>query len=88
MKRFVNRKVRNGRVKVEGKWFSPSVGETHRFDGKKYMFFIYRDSLNQEIKGLGLWGSVYNYKIGEHNADDELLIDEKGKLKWAFWNKV
>ena len=87
MRNFYVRKVRNGRVKIENKWFEVSPF-TRRFDGKKFAFGVYREPDTQNVYALQMWCSEYRYKFGLKNEDDDLMVDGEYSLPWLFWKLV
>ncbi len=80
MSKFVLRKIRNGRVKVNGKWFVPdddvvwSDGRREmkydgRLDGQRWAFAVYEKA---SPPMLALWGTEALFKAaGRKDSEDE-----------------
>jgi hypothetical protein len=90
-KRFVLRKIRNGRVKVGGLWYRPD--EIHqkydgRCDGMVYLFGRYEyheGQLGSHI--LAMWGTekAARHEDETHPYGPELMED--GSIPWYFWHE-
>jgi hypothetical protein len=87
--RFVIRTIKNGRVRINGRYFVPDkryLEYDGRLDGMRYAFGLYWS--NGEMESLvECWGTEVNY----HNHDteswepDPQLVD--GYYPWAIWHE-
>jgi hypothetical protein len=87
--RFVDRKVRNGRVKIFGRWFYPSeqwLKYDWRLDEVWYHFGLYEGAPG-DLKDFGfLLGTTESSKKsmrGEEYDHGPELID--GHFPWCWW---
>jgi hypothetical protein len=81
---IVLRKVRNGRVKIGGKWFYAPEPDIGRFDGLRLAFGTYYRSWKDDIEDfIFLWGTEEQFK---NEKDPNPIHVEDGILKWAWWN--
>ncbi len=98
MRRFVIRKIKDGRVKIFGKYFYPDdrfMKYDGRLDGMRYAFGLYwtRTKSGWIIDGINLWGTEEVYKAAPYKQNYEELtaipgpecVD--GKYNWAFWSE-
>jgi hypothetical protein len=84
------RTVRNGKVRIHGKEYSPS--EQHkkyngRFEGLRLAFGIYPD--NPEF--VSLWGSAAEFHATEEERDKlwpGITCDEDHAYPWLWWNRI
>lgn len=88
MRHFAIRTVKNGKVKIQGKSFTPS--EQHQrydgeLDGLRYVFGLYHNYANGELQFISLWGSEQFYKTGIDQQPPEVI---DGTLPWIWWNEV
>lgn len=88
--RFVTRKIKDGRVKIYGRWFKPEEKWQKydgRLDGMKYAFGLYLDAKGNIEDFVYMWGTEEAYR---YNGDDfkgaqpEIMPD--GGLPWSGWN--
>ncbi len=88
MKTWNLRKIRQGRVKIGGKWFRPD--ETHmkydgRLDGMVYLFGLYKS--NPDLAAL--WGTERAYRAKtdeEYKHEWETRPDcINGAFVWYSW---
>jgi hypothetical protein len=80
MSKFVLRKIRNGRVKVDGKWFAPDpeygsldkenkvIPYDGRLDGQVWLFGTYP---NTEPALLALWGTKEVYEASKDYDEND-----------------
>ena len=85
------RKIRNGRVKINGNWYVPSFNHIpydSRLDGEKWVFAVYE----KEDKFVSLWGSEAEYKAKTEEERVKLWSKRKdiidGYFPWQWWVKV
>ena len=83
---FVFHKIRNGRVKIGGRWFY--VNDRFRqykgeLDGLRYAFGVYRGE-----SFVSLWGSEAEYRdtsnVGNHTRPE---VVDGGLMPWVWWNE-
>jgi len=94
-KKFVIRKVRDGRVKIYGRWFySETPGP--QLEGLRFAFGLYWE---RQPQGWGLlnycvlWGTEACYWAldddaaydWECKAQKSILQDQEGYLCWEYW---
>lgn len=86
--RFVIRKIRNGRVKIFGRWYYASDQYEKydgRLDGLRYAFGLYeRDGVLQDF--VYLWGGERQFHTIEDLKEPVPEMLEDGGLPWCWWN--
>ena len=89
MKHFVIRTIRKGRVRIHGKWFTPS--EQHQkyngqLEGLRYVFSLYPNHATGGLeKFVSLWGLDQYDKEGFLVSGPEVV---NGYLPWIWWNEI
>ncbi len=99
----VLRKIRKGKVKVNGRWFEPdtlggkwAIPYDGRLDGQIWLFGTYD---NTQPALLALWGSKEKYEASkDYDPDDpdnpyyQLCYKEMniidGVVQWYFWREI
>lgn len=92
MRRWVVRKIRHGRVKINGRWFVPkqyahdAIPYDGRLDGMRYLFALYPylptlANLHSEARLMGK--SVEEIEAAWPGPE---CVD--GKFSWCFWEAV
>ena len=79
------RKVRQGRIKLDNRWWRPD--ETHKkydggLDGGSFVFLIYPPPT---VDLVALWGTVA--QLDDIHASDE-ATEVDGGFPWYFWYPV
>ena len=101
MKRWAVRTVRNGRVKVYGRYYAPDVPAKPEMEGKRFMFGLYfvgspKKGIQATRRGrrfIYLWGTqreaenVQAWIDGEIDDHSIYTIDDGG-LAWCWWNEI
>jgi len=91
---WATRTVKDGKVKVWGKWFGPDkryLKYDGRLDGIRFLFGVYwrlaKDGGEYEHYMLGLWGTEEAAKSSDsHYPDGPENVD--GTLPWYWWDPV
>jgi hypothetical protein len=95
MSNFVIRKIRHGKVKINGVYYAPSnrfKDYDNRLDGQLYVFGLYDNTTDF----VSLWGSkkmseffqkTTDWKELEKYPDGDDVMDD-GKMPWVWWNKI
>lgn len=96
---MVLRTIRNGKVKINGVWFTPTVREhetsipyTGQLDGQRWAFGLYYGPKNYETfdengwnrRVVFMWGSKEAY----HDLDNDWPGDNciNGYFQWDWWD--
>lgn len=84
---FAIRTVKDGRVKIKGKYFYPPSPYDGRFEKKRFAFGLYRNYSNSGVEGIEnycqLWGTESEYKT--FCMEDTPIYVEDSIFKWMFW---
>ena len=92
-KNVVLRKIRKGRVKINGYWFSPNgIPVPPILEGKNCAFCLYWTGRQME-NFVSLWGSEEMYKSVCYESFEKASMDwyktstdNDGFPNWAWWN--
>jgi hypothetical protein len=90
--RFAIRKVKDGKVKIFGKFFSPSeqwLKYDGRLDNQKFAFGLYYGAKSDREGYVCLWGTEKEYKshsVGKEWSNEIYMVDNS--LPWLWWNEV
>ena len=97
-KRIVLRKIRRGRVKINGYWFEPDdISVPLELEGKRCAFGVYWTGSKTENRWqienfVSLWGSEEMHNsINDESFTNayhdwgEISTDNDGFLNWAWW---
>ena len=93
---FVIRTIRNGKVKIKGKWFYPygDIPYDGRLDGIAYAFGLYEkhDNSGGFEDFVEMWGTAsYYYAWGDIDKDEWMdkiptpHVEKDGRVRWDFW---
>lgn len=88
MSEFAIRKIRNGRVRIKGKWFYPREDSRKykgELDGSKFAFGLYWGG-HCFLDFICLWGTEKAYHSDDPSVDwpGPNYID--GFFQWAWWD--
>ena len=96
--RMVVRTIRNGRVKIGGKWYAPFdkwMKYDGRLDGMRYAFARYWHGKGGEVEPfISLWGTEAYYKgladdDQEINSPSHIVQGDGGVIfEWVWWDEV
>ena len=95
---FVIRTIRNGRVKIKGRWFYP-YGEPKydgRLDGISYAFGLYKKVGGEIENFVYCWGTASYYyawgDVDEENWWGEKIptpnVEPNGTVLWNSWRTI
>ena len=91
---WATRTVKDGKVKVWGKWFKPDehhLKHDGRLEGIRFLFGVYwrvaKDRLGYEHYMLALWGTEEHAKSKDPEFPNGPEIVD-GTVPWYFWEPV
>lgn len=86
--RFAIRTIRNGRVKINHRWFSPrdqGLKYDSRLDGMRYEFGLYWTGDRMESY-ISLWGTEEIHRTHNFDLEQPEVVD--GTLPWMWWDEI
>ena len=82
---FAIRKIRNGKVKINKKWYSPREEYNGELDNMWYVFGLYVN----DSSFVSLWGTKEMYfseDISKHHGKTPDCIN--GIFYWTWWKEI
>jgi hypothetical protein len=86
MKYFAIRTVRNGMVKINGKYFKPERDCTP-LEGQRFAFALYWTGKVQS-PFVALWGTLEEYHTSDIEKDFQQPYCVDGVYVWMWWDQV
>lgn len=81
------RTVRNGKVKILGKWYKPDDEYNGELEGQRFVFGLYWCG-NERRPFIFLWGPEQNFRERDHNKYVKNPCHINGYIYWSWWREL